>query len=113
MELTEIGVVDRITIFNRKDFCGPHVRPKNMRVTVGFTELANGMNTLENEICAIYEGPGKNGEEISIDCNGMKGKYVSFQLMQETKTILNLAEIEIYGHPAGNVFKYFKRICAV
>ena len=109
VELKEIGVVDRITIFNRKDCCGE--RAKNMRVTVGFTKFTKGMNPLDlpkDEICATYKGPGKNGETISIDCKAaMRGQYVSFQLVQDTKAILNLAEIEIYGH-SGNIFKHFK-----
>ena len=101
VELKEICVIHSIIVFNRKNCCGE--RTKNMRVGVGFTKFVKGMETLDlrkNEVCATYEGPGKNGEEISIHCKApMRGQYVSVQLMQTSNAILNLGEIEIYGQP--------------
>ena len=107
MELKKIGVVGRVTIFNRQNCCGE--RAKNMRVTVGFTKFTKGMNPLHlpknTKECATYKGPGKTGEEISIECKAaIKGQYVAVQLMQTTTATMNFAEIEIYGH-SGKFFK--------
>lgn len=112
VELQEIGSVDRVIIFNRKDCCGE--RTKNMRVSAGLTKFTTGINTLdipENEICATYEGPGKDGEEIWIDCKAsMIGRYVSVQLMQTTEAILNFGEIKIYGEPGKNLNTLFSSL---
>ena len=97
VELHEASVVSRVTIFNRADCCGDRFR--NVEVRVGFTKFSEG-DLSENELCATYAGPGQDGEVISIYCTeGIKGQYVSVQLM-ETEC-LNIAEVEIYGQP-GN-----------
>ena len=75
---------------------------KNIAIRVAFTKFVKGMNLNNDEICGTYQGPGKNGEEITISCNGttvmgIKGQYVSIHLMQDTPAILNLNEIMIYG----------------
>ena len=105
VELNDVRVVHHIAIINRKDCCG--YRTKNMQVRVGFTYFSRDTKTLnmtDDEICATYIGPGKNGEKIIIDCkNPMGGKYVSVQLMQEGNAIMNFNEIMIYGI-TGNIY---------
>ena len=50
------------------------------------------------------KGPGKNGETIKIARQAaIKGQYVGVQLMQTTKAIINLGDIEIYARPGKNL----------
>ena len=96
IQLGNISSVHHVIIHNRNDCCGD--RMKNVTLRVAFTKFVKGMNLNDAEICGTYRGPGKNGDEISISCNGsIKGQYVSIHLMQDTPALLNLNEIMIYG----------------
>ena len=98
VELKKVAYVTRVIIINR------HVlgsRTKDLEVRVGDNKY-EGINQkiIKNNLCATYQGPGKNGEKIALDCTeAMKGRYVSVQLIHDVRTVLNLDEIEIYGNP--------------
>ena len=97
IELEYVANVDHVIIYNRKDCCGE--RMKNVALRVGLTKFTKGMELQNDETCAIYDGPGSDGEKIIISCSReMKGQYVSIHRMENTPAILNLNEIMIYGH---------------
>ena len=97
IELEYVAAINKVIIYNRRHCCGD--RTKNVAVRVGLTKFTKGMELDNNEICATYEGPGSDGEEIIINCSStMIGQYVSVHLMLDTPGILNLSEIMIYGH---------------
>ena len=97
IELEYVANVDHVIIHNRKDCCGK--RMKNVALRVGLTKFTKGMELQNDETCAIYDGPGSDGEKIIISCSReMKGQYVSIHRMENTPAILNLNEIMIYGH---------------
>ena len=97
IELEYVAAINTVIIYNRRHCCGD--RTKNVALRVGLTKFTKGMELDNNEICATYEGPGSDGEEIIINCSStMIGQYVSVHLMLDTPGILNLSEIMIYGH---------------
>ena len=84
-------------IKNRRDGYGN--RLKNLEIRVGseaINKLKTGMIT-KNTLCAIYAGPGGNGEIITIKFKTpTDGKYVTLQL-KDNPTIMNIAEVEVFG----------------
>ena len=98
VELQKVAYVTRIIIINRHT--SGH-RTKNLEVRVGDNKHeGTNQRIIKNKLCATYQGPGKNGEKIALDCTeAMKGRYVSVQLIHDVRTVLNLDEIEIYGNP--------------
>ena len=96
--MINVGLVQRVIIINRKDCCGDRLKDVEVRVGIsGIGETKQGVIT-ENSFCGNYSGPGSNGERIVIDCmEAIESKYVTLQLMTDEKTILNLAEVEVYG----------------
>ena len=97
IELEYVAAINTVIIYNRRHCCGD--RMKNVALRVGLTKFTKGMELDNNEICATYEGPGSDGEEIIINCSStMIGQYVSVHLMLDTPGILNFSEIMIYGH---------------
>ena len=97
IELEHVANVNHVIIHNRKNCCGE--RMKNVALRVGLTKFTKGMELQNDETCAIYDGPGSDGEMIIISCSReMKGQYVSIHRMENTPAILNLNEIMIYGH---------------
>ena len=98
VDLMNVGRVQRVIIFNRKDCCGG--RLKDLEVRVGPTEVKKSKDhpITENSVCGIYSGPGSNGQRIVIDCvEAIESRYITLQLMSSENTILNLAEVEVYG----------------
>ena len=93
--------ITRVSIFHWQECCGKTA--KKLRVMVGHLPFKKGGdNKIDikrfNKICATYESPENDVEEISLDCKEpLEGRYVTIILMQESKTVLNLAEVEIYG----------------
>ena len=97
IELEYVAAINKVIIYNRRHCCGD--RTKNVALRVGLTKFTKGMELDNNEICATYEGPGSDGEEIVMNCSStMIGQYVSMHLRLDTPGILNINEIMIYGH---------------
>ena len=98
IELEYVAAINTVIIYNRNDHCCGD-RTKNVALRVGLTKFTNGMELNNNEICATFEGPGSDGEEIVMNCSStMIGQYVSMHLRLDTPGILNINEIMIYGH---------------
>ena len=98
IELEYVATVHQVIIINRKDCCGNSM--KNVALRVGLIKFTKGMDLKDDEICAKYQGPGKNGEKIEIKCSSpMKGEYVSIHLIEHTPAKINLMEIITYGNP--------------
>ena len=97
IELEYVAAINKVIIYNRRHCCGD--RTKNVALRVGLTKFTKGMELNNNEICATYEGPGSDGEEIIMNCSSaMIGQYVSIHLRLDTPGSLNINEIMIYGH---------------
>ena len=98
IELGYAATVHQVIIINRKNCCGNDM--KNVALRVGLIKFTKGMDLKDDEICAKYQGPGKNGEKIEIKCSSpMKGQYVSMHLIEHTPAKINLMEIITYGNP--------------
>ena len=93
------GLVQSVIITNRKDCCGQ--RLKGVEVRVGHNQVKRTSQNLisKNSLCGKYAGPGSNGETVVINCNpSIEGKYVTIQTIDDKVTVINLAEVEIYGN---------------
>ena len=97
IELEYVAAINTVIIYNRRHCCGD--RMKNVALRVGLTKFTKGMELNNNEICATYQGPGSDGEEIILNCSStMMGQYVSIHLMLDTPGYLNFNQITVYGH---------------
>ena len=97
IELEYVAAINKVIIHNRRNCCGD--RMKNVALRVGLTKFTRGMELNNNEICATYQGPGSDGEEIIMNCSStLIGQYVSIHLMLDTPGYLNFNKIMIYGH---------------
>ena len=101
VELENTGLITRIVIVNRQDCCW--FRTKKLQVRVGPSKIETTTDgkaeqpITENTLCGEYEGPGSKEEEIKIDCQKpIEGKYVTLQLMIDSKTVMNVAEVKVY-----------------
>ena len=96
IELENVSTVHQVIVHNRKI---EGSRMKNVAVRVGLSKFTKGMEVKNDEICATYQGPGRDGEKIIINClKAMKGQYVSIHMMENRPAVLNLNEIMIYGN---------------
>ena len=61
-----------------------------------------------NDVCGYFAGPGKSGERITFDCaKPIAAKYVTFQLLTDNTTMLNLAEIMVFQNIIGNCHNWY------
>ena len=120
LELSNVGVVSKIVVTNRRDGYGE--RFKDVTVRVGAQDVNNASSIEEqqreifnNELCNRYEGPGKTAEFIKISCDKpVVGKFIIIQIMNiEEVSHMNIAEVEVYGdgeYSKKLKIKYFARI---
>ena len=94
----KVGMVHRVKIINRKNCCGNRLKNADVRAGLSKVDVDKTGIITENSFCGNYKGPGSNGETIVINCKeAIKSRYVTLQLMNNEKSTLNLAEVEVYG----------------
>ena len=84
-----------VKITNRKDCCGS--RLSDVEVRAGNTALQSNFTgkITANKICGKFEGPGRNGENYTIDCEEeIMAEYVTIQIIDDN-ALLNISEIQI------------------
>ena len=88
-----------ITIKNRIDCCGDHLR--DVEIRAGKLPLSTNRNGRinVNEICGTLPGPGEDGENYTIECEKeIDAEYVTVQILDDT-AILSINDISILtGH---------------
>ena len=85
-----------------------------MEVRVGNDKSAKESSGIltSNSWCDKYDGPGKDGEVVLVQCKNfatkkvqpINGKYITIQKKQNGKTkAINMAEVEVFGNYIGKL----------
>ena len=78
------------------DCCGE--RLQNVTIRAGLLRLAQNFRGVIsiNEQCGLFEGPGQNGKQYTINCSSsIAAKYVTVQIVG-SRSILQINEIDIF-----------------
>ena len=119
LELTNVKVVSKIQVTNRGSY-GDRFKLVNFRVGLQKVKTASSKEEQENsisknELCSTYEGPGKNGEVITIKCEKpVAGRFITMQMIDNCGSCyMNIMEVEVYRNIAdlGKYVKTFKNVC--
>ena len=105
IELMNISLVEHLKITNRKDCCGE--RLASIEIRVGNKEMSSRSRrsiAYDNELCARYSGPAKDGETVWVSCRRpISGKYITIQTQDDTIVYMNIAEIEVVRNLPGKL----------
>lgn len=97
INLLEKITVQRVELLNREDCCSERLNHYGVYITneiVPREELKPDMLCGKKQI----DTPGKPGERIVINCNGLIGQYVTVMINADKGT-LTLCEVEVFGRP--------------
>ena len=105
IELMIKTLVEHLKITNRKDCCGE--RLSNVEIRVGNKAMSSRSRrsiVYENELCARYSGPAKDGETVWVSCRRpISGKYITIQTQDDTIVYMNIAEIDVVKNLPGKL----------
>ena len=105
IELMNETLVEHLKITNRKDCCGE--RLSNIEIRVGNKAMSSRSRrsiVYENELCARYSGPAKDGETVWVSCRRpISGKYITIQPKDDTIVYMNIAEIDVVKNLPGKL----------
>lgn len=88
VDLENVYPVNRIKIVNRS-ILGERLHDLNITVTLGDEDA-------ENKFCTYFGGPGKDGQELILNCTEqVEGRYVKIQEVKGLENYLTLCEVEI------------------
>ncbi|XP_019630254.1 PREDICTED: uncharacterized protein LOC109474390 [Branchiostoma belcheri] len=82
--------IGSVVVFNRQDCC--QERLNNFRVHVG-----DSSNVTSNPQCGGDHAVTSGQQRITVDCDGLRGRYVGISLPRTD--ILTLCEVQVYGVP--------------
>ena len=86
--------VTRVDIYNRADCCGERTRNLIVRLTDEVPTTGSTMYT-GGQLLGTFQGPGTNGQVISVSGSAKIGRYVLIQM--DYQQPLNLHEVFVFG----------------
>ena len=92
-----------VTVYNRGDCCGD--RLNGFEVKVG-----DDSKWAKNAACGGQHSISQ-GESVSVDCEGKKGRFVS--VVVPRKTTLHLCEVRIMVLPKKGALQHMPRTCTI
>ena len=103
VDLDRTMEVKSVTVFNRGDCCGD--RLNGFEVKVG-----DSSKWAKNAACGGQHSISQ-GESVSVDCEGKKGRFVS--VVVPRKTTLHLCEVRIMVLPKKGALQHMPRTCTI
>ncbi|XP_030638987.1 uncharacterized protein LOC115819623 [Chanos chanos] len=95
LDLLEVYSITSVTITNRGDCCSERISGAEIRIG---NSLKNHDNS--NALCGVISEM-KEGDTVTLQCGGRKGRYVSI-VIPGKKKYLTLCEVEVHGIPSKN-----------
>ena len=90
-----------ITLKNRINCCGNHLRDVEIRAGMHSVERDFKGRITKNKVCGKFEGPGEYGGEYTINCDKeMLVDYITVQILDDN-AILSINDIRIESARSG------------
>ncbi|XP_078595835.1 uncharacterized protein LOC144872941 [Branchiostoma floridae x Branchiostoma japonicum] len=91
VDLGKTVTVDHVAIVNRLDCCAERITPLDVHV-------GQSTDVARNARCGDHHRFPPGQSELTVDCNGKRGRYVGIRLPGNQR-ILTLCEVEVYAAP--------------
>ena len=104
VDLDRTMEVKSVTVYNRGDCCGDRLNGFEVKVGDSSNDWA------KNAACGGQHSISQ-GESVSVDCEGKKGRFVS--VVVPRKTTLHLCEVRIMVLPKKGAHQHMPHACTI